>query len=88
MSPGIKVLFLYAGFYASGVVFIKLAIDIDPLFFIPLLLIMFATGIMCMLIRCPHCGHRVMAVKAGFAGMPLAVRGWPPKQRPGCGRRI
>jgi len=88
MSPKKKLLIYYGIWVAMGLGFLALAINVNSIFFIPLIGLMFVFGSSVMIIKCPNCGNKIMIRRQGLSKIPLVVRGWPPKACPDCGKPI
>jgi DNA-directed RNA polymerase subunit RPC12/RpoP len=88
MNPKKQILICAAAWILLGLTFFNLAIEVSPWFFIPVLLLAVLVNVVYSRIKCPFCGTKIMIRKRGLAGMPIALRGWPPKECPDCGKPL
>ena len=72
----------------GGMTFFSLAIEVNSLFFAAIPLLAVLVNVLYSKIVCPFCGTKIMIRKRGLAGMPIALRGWPPKECPDCEKPI
>jgi DNA-directed RNA polymerase subunit RPC12/RpoP len=88
MTPKRTLLVYYAIWVVFGLVLLGLTVYVNSLFLMPLVVLMVVLGSLSIMIKCPHCGRRIMIRKMELSGMPLGVRGWPPRRCPDCGKPI